>query len=343
MTEMPRHSSPNSCVRLARQRDLPVVLRLHQQCKAQPKSKKARLPFIFSAEAKSARTTLQNRILDRCLLVAEQNGQLHAAAGIDLDCGQLGELMIAGKPGNGEMFELLIVAAERRAVQFGLPVLHLQASAADESRFCSVGYSRHAGREPMSPVIPSSAAGRHMQRSLLRRQTAYGRRIKALGEMLGIPSDYGRKHRLALQPEARKLTTIGMDVFGREQKLSPKAAAAWRLLRTTALENGIEIQAVSAWRPVRYQVELLQRKLEKGASMEEILNVSAAPGFSEHHTGNAIDITTPGFAILEEEFENSPAFRWMQCNAQGFSFRLSFPRNNRHRLSYEPWHWRFDG
>jgi D-alanyl-D-alanine carboxypeptidase len=195
----------------------------------------------------------------------------------------------------------------------------------------------------MTPDIVSSAPEQQMQRSLLRRQTAYGRRIKALGKILGIPSDYGRQHRLALQPEATKLTTIGTDVYGREQKLTPGAAAAWRLLQSTALQSGIEIQAVSAWRPVEYQVQLLQRKLKKGVSMQEILSVSAAPGFSEHHTGNAIDITTPGFAILENEFENSPAFRWMQRHAQGFSFQLSFPRNNRHRLSYEPWHWCFDG
>lgn len=190
--------------------------------------------------------------------------------------------------------------------------------------------------------LSSADAHLFVQRSLRRRQTAYGRHISALGKQLGIPSCYGRKHRLPLQSEAKKLTPIGKDVFGRQQKLSPSAAAAWCRLHRAALENGIELQAVSAWRPVSYQLELLQRKLDKGLSMEAILKVSAPPGFSEHHTGRAIDITTPGFAVLEEEFEHSPAYRWMERRAGDYGFRLSFPRDNRHRLAYEPWHWCFD-
>jgi D-alanyl-D-alanine carboxypeptidase len=114
-------------------------------------------------------------------------------------------------------------------------------------------------------------------------------------------------------------------------------------MRQTALVSGVELQPVSAWRSMAYQSGLLQRKLEKGLSMEEILRTSAAPGYSEHHTGRAIDITTPSCAALEEEFEHCAAFQWLQRHARVFGFRLSFPRNNRHSLAYEPWHWCFDG
>ena len=119
----------------------------------------------------------------------------------------------------------------------------------------------------------------------------------------------------------------------------PAAAQAWRSMHQQAAGEGIELQAVSAFRSVDYQAGIVRRKLDKGLTMEEILAVTAAPGFSEHHTGRAIDITSPGFPVLEEEFEKSAAFEWLQLHAATFGFRMSFPRGNRHKVAYEPWHW----
>jgi D-alanyl-D-alanine carboxypeptidase len=52
-----------------------------------------------------------------------------------------------------------------------------------------------------------------------------------------------------------------------------------------------------------------------------------------------VDFTAPGFDALEETFERSPAFAWLQRNASRFGFALSYPRGNRHGIAYEPWHW----
>ena len=52
-----------------------------------------------------------------------------------------------------------------------------------------------------------------------------------------------------------------------------------------------------------------------------------------------MDVTTPGCAVLEETFEDSEAFAWLQQNAGRYGFRLSFPRGNPHGVAYEPWHW----
>jgi D-alanyl-D-alanine carboxypeptidase len=112
-------------------------------------------------------------------------------------------------------------------------------------------------------------------------------------------------------------------------------------MRNAAREAGVELQAVSAFRSAKYQMEILQKKLDRGVPVQDILKVSAAPGYSEHHGGRALDITTPGFPHLEEEFESSAAFVWLLKHAPAFGFRLSFPRGNRHGLAYEPWHWCF--
>lgn len=52
--------------------------------------------------------------------------------------------------------------------------------------------------------------------------------------------------------------------------------------------------------------------------MDESLCTSAAPGYSEHHTGRCVDSTIPGCTALEEAFERSSAFRWLPRNAPGF-------------------------
>lgn len=156
---------------------------------------------------------------------------------------------------------------------------------------------------------------------------------------LGVPANYGRRRALRLQQEPKKLVFVGYDAYGRPQWLAPRAASAWQQMRHAAALGQVELQLVSAFRSIAYQVGIIERKLARGQDMAQILEVSAAPGYSEHHTGRAIDVTTPGFASLEEEFEQSPAFRWLTHNAAKYGFSLSFPRGNRHGIAYEPWHW----
>jgi D-alanyl-D-alanine carboxypeptidase len=67
--------------------------------------------------------------------------------------------------------------------------------------------------------------------------------------------------------------------------------------------------------------------------------VNAAPGHSEHHTGRAVDIATPGSRPLTEEFEQTDAFRWLSSRAVEFGFSLTYPRDNPWGIAYEPWHW----
>lgn len=167
----------------------------------------------------------------------------------------------------------------------------------------------------------------------------FRRRIASLHADLGIPRDYARRRALPPQPEARRLVGVGPDIYDREQRLLAPAAAAWRAMVAAAAEDGIELQLVSAYRSVSYQEGILRRKLERGQPIDDILRVSAAPGFSEHHSGRAVDVTTPGCAVLEEAFENSQAFAWLEKNAGRFGFRLSYPRGNPHGVAYEPWHW----
>lgn len=54
---------------------------------------------------------------------------------------------------------------------------------------------------------------------------AYERQIAEILCALGISKKYRDRRPL---PEAVELISIGLDIYGREQKLAPKAANAWK-------------------------------------------------------------------------------------------------------------------
>ncbi|MBL1261300.1 MAG: D-alanyl-D-alanine carboxypeptidase family protein [Thiotrichaceae bacterium] len=166
-------------------------------------------------------------------------------------------------------------------------------------------------------------------------------RIRDICKRLDIPSEYESRYGLPIQYEEDSLVEIGSDIYNRAQYLSKEAAISWNKMRKQANEEGIRLEVVSAFRSVDKQLSIIERKLEQGQSISEILEVSAAPGYSEHHTGKAIDITTPSGEPLVESFELTEAYRWLNKNASLYSFYLSYPRDNSGGVAYEPWHWAY--
>ena len=167
--------------------------------------------------------------------------------------------------------------------------------------------------------------------------------LASLHRELEIPPTYTFDRQLAPQPEATEtdLVDVGLNPDGRLVQLTAAAAEAWSAMQGTAQRDGISLLAVSGFRSVARQAEIIRGKLNAGQPIASILRFIAAPGFSEHHTGDALDIGSPGNTTLEEEFATTPAYRWLELNAGKFGFSLSYPRGNSTGIGYEPWHWRF--
>ena len=163
--------------------------------------------------------------------------------------------------------------------------------------------------------------------------------LRELHEELGIPADYGDDGTRPTFDEADELVDVGPNLVGRMQRLTPETAASWRAMAAAAEKDGIRLMIVSGFRSIDYQARLIRKKINAGQSVSEILAVNAAPGHSEHHTGRAIDIATPGSRPLTEEFEETEAFRWLAENAGNHGFSMSYPRENPGGFIYEPWHW----
>nr|WP_254217001.1 M15 family metallopeptidase [Synechococcus sp. CCY 9618] len=129
-------------------------------------------------------------------------------------------------------------------------------------------------------------------------------------------------------------------------QLRPEAARALEAMRAAADADGIALSVLSAYRGRDLQQQLFfDVKAERNQTSVDRARVSAPPGFSEHSTGYAVDLgdgRRPSTNLMES-FEDTEAYRWLDRHAARFHFVRSFPRGNRQGVSYEPWHWRFEG
>jgi len=129
-------------------------------------------------------------------------------------------------------------------------------------------------------------------------------------------------------------------------KMRQAAARAFMQMQEAARLDGVSLVPISGFRTLEDQDYLFfSMKAQRGQASAERAEVSAPPGYSEHHTGYAVDIGDGNVPAtdLVTSFENTPAFKWLEQNAPYYSFELSFPQNNPQGVSYEPWHWRFVG
>lgn len=128
--------------------------------------------------------------------------------------------------------------------------------------------------------------------------------------------------------------------------LREAAAQKYLDMSSAAAQAGINLVALSGFRSVTEQQSVFfDVKAERGQVATKRAEVSAPPGYSEHHTGYAIDIgdaNTPA-TNLSPDFDKTAAYQWLEKNAPFYSFELSFPKNNQQGVTYEPWHWRFVG
>jgi zinc D-Ala-D-Ala carboxypeptidase len=159
---------------------------------------------------------------------------------------------------------------------------------------------------------------------------------------LGIEKVHLDANRLPFCEQAKlsDLHVVDIDFAGRPFLLHREAVTAWLTLRRLATENGIVLNPASGFRSYLYQKQLIANQLASGRDIRAILTGTAIPGFSEHHTGFAIDICADP-AIPEDEFHLTDTYAWMLKSAPSLGFRLSYPKDNPHGIIFEPWHWFF--
>ena len=140
--------------------------------------------------------------------------------------------------------------------------------------------------------------------------------------------------------EEKNIISIGLNSLGKEIFLSKKCALAWDAMQKDAVADSIQISILSGFRSYYKQYAIINYKLNNNLALKEILKENKLPGLSQHHSGNAIDIISNSYK-LSLEFEKTSAYRWLINNAYKYGFYLTYPKDNKDGIMFEPWHWYF--
>ena len=148
-------------------------------------------------------------------------------------------------------------------------------------------------------------------------------------------------------------------LFGAGYRLRKDAADAFKEMRSSALQKGIDIYSQSSYRGYASQEGIWTRKYSaftKGGlapikAIEKIIEYSTIPGTSRHHWGTDLDITdknqpTPSDPLLARHFEKGGCYEvlknWLNENAETFGFYEVYTNTpGRRGFKYEPWHFSY--
>ena len=112
---------------------------------------------------------------------------------------------------------------------------------------------------------------------------------------------------------------------------------------------GNDLFIESGYRSPAYQIVTLLYYLKmNNFDLAATAKRVAFPGYSEHGSPSrqALDFMNKDGKPTDEmplDFEDTEEFRWLLSNAGRFGFVLSYPKDNKDGIMYEPWHWRFEG
>jgi LAS superfamily LD-carboxypeptidase LdcB len=110
-----------------------------------------------------------------------------------------------------------------------------------------------------------------------------------------------------------------------------------------AQAGGHTIGLTSAYRSYSNQVETYNNWVRVNGSYAAADTVSARPGYSEHQTGFAVDLSCAGASL--DSFTGKPCHVWLQANAHKYGFIQRYMPGKEAVTGYnaESWHWRYVG
>ncbi len=130
--------------------------------------------------------------------------------------------------------------------------------------------------------------------------------------------------------------------------IESEAFKHFEMLKAHLKIEGIEIDIDSAYRSLETQESIFLESMKKyGIDYTE--DFVAMPGYSEHHTGQAIDfvIKKDGQWIIENDqlIKEIEIFDKIHAVLKFFGFILRYPKGKEHITGYffEPWHIRYVG
>lgn len=195
----------------------------------------------------------------------------------------------------------------------------------------SPAHSKNGGSETSAAAsTPSAASAGRLQQSSapvltesVKQALASDWRLMLINRQHKLPANY-----------AVTLYRRG-DGFRVDERIEPQLEQ----MISAAQNAGIQLVLSSGYRSISEQ-----QKLYHAESFAQAAPVPVQPaGYSEHHTGLAVDIVTPSYRSLNAGFARTAAAKWLSSNAwkYGFIQRYQKGKESVTGVVYEPWHYRY--
>jgi len=154
----------------------------------------------------------------------------------------------------------------------------------------------------------------------------------------GLDRDY-------VPDDLRDIKYFATDRSAEGRYMRASAADAFHSLVEGAAEHGIELVMTTAYRSYGFQAALYSSYVASDGQAAAD-RYSARPGFSEHQTGLAVDVSSASVGYkLTSGFAETTEGKWLAENAHLFGFILRYPKDKEDITGYqfEPWHLRYVG
>ena len=116
----------------------------------------------------------------------------------------------------------------------------------------------------------------------------------------------------------------------------PKTKDALSVMSSQARKDSVFLIVDSGCRSVGFQIRIIKNRLYAGEEYQKVSNYVAPPGYSQHHSGLAVD-----FFPSEALFAKSKEYLWLKNNAANFGFYEAYPEDSTGYIPWESWHWIF--
>lgn len=130
-----------------------------------------------------------------------------------------------------------------------------------------------------------------------------------------------------------------MVYLEKSQMVLPEVVDPFKQLVSDSSQLGLNIYNATCYRSYGFQNTLYTNYIKRDGK-EAAETYSARPGYSEHHTGLAIDVNS-----VSNAFAGTPESVWLNDNCHRYGFIIRYPKGKEDitGYQYEPWHLRYVG
>lgn len=201
--------------------------------------------------------------------------------------------------------------------------------------FCFMLATSRGSKEGISYLDVTSALVGEQELEQMKEQSQY---LILVNKIHGLDKNYQPDDLCGVQSYAD-------DRNPKYQMLRAEAANAFNQLSVAAGKDNYIIKLTTGYRSYAYQQQLHDSYISRnGGTWTE--QYSAEPGYSEHQTGLAADVSAPSVNYkLVTKFGETAEGKWLAENAHRFGFIIRYPEGKEDitGYEYEPWHIRYVG